>query len=103
VYGLDKALRGSSLGELYVYEHLTVEHKMPKEFLPFSPDGRGNHYCINLANRQDGICPVVFWQSNFDYATLSEVEECNESFISWCNEVLIEWTLEDTNYDGSDR
>lgn len=48
ILGLDKKLRGSSLGEVYNFEHLASGYKMPKEFLPFSPDGKGNHYCLNL-------------------------------------------------------
>ncbi len=50
IYGLAKELRGTSLDIIYKYEHSKEVHNaMPNEFLPFSPDGRGNHYCINLS------------------------------------------------------
>ena len=82
---------GESIGNIYEFEHFKAAHKMPLEFLPFSPDGRGNHYCLNLSNMSNGICPVVFWQWDFDYASISDVEECNGNFLEWVEEVLIEW------------
>ena len=77
IYGLDKELRGTSLDEVYQYEHnKEVYNAMPNEFLPFSPDGRGNHYCLNLSKLVNGVCPVVFWQHDFIYKNIEEVEEC---------------------------
>ena len=103
IYGLNKSLRGTSLDEVYEYEHGNVSNKMPSEFLPFSPDGRGNHYCLNLSKLINGVCPVVFWQHDFIYKNIEEVEECNENFTTWVEEVMIEWTLEDYNYDGTEK
>jgi cell wall assembly regulator SMI1 len=103
VYGLDLALRGSSLDEIYQFEHFKAAHKMPLFFLPFSPDGRGNHYCLNLDKKQDGQCPVVFWQWDFEYKSDDEVEECYNSFLDWIKEEMIDWTLGDYNYDGTER
>jgi hypothetical protein len=104
IYGLDKKLRGSSLDEVYEFEHKEkIYNPMPKYFLPFSPDGRGNHYCLNLSKLVDGICPVVFWQHNFIYNTFDDVEECNNDFMSWIKEIMIESTLEDYNYDGTEK
>ena len=104
IYGLDKELRGSSLDEVYQYEHKKeVYNAMPKEFLPFSPDGRGNHYCLNLSKLLKGVCPVVFWQHDFIYENIEKVEECNDDLIAWIKEEMIEWTLEDYNYDGTEK
>ncbi|MEO6980532.1 MAG: SMI1/KNR4 family protein [Mucilaginibacter sp.] len=104
IYGFDKHLRGCSLDEIYQYEHNEeVYNTMPSEFLPFSPDGRGNHYCLNLSKLINGICPVIFWQHDFVYKNLEEVEECNGDFISWIKEVLIEPMLEDYDYDGTEK
>jgi cell wall assembly regulator SMI1 len=76
---------------------------MPHHFLPFSNDGRGNHYCLDLSRLTGQSCPVVFWQWNYDYASLEEVEACNDNFVSWVKEVMIDWTLEMYNYDGSKK
>jgi len=103
IYGLDKSLRGTSLDEVYRYEHFDVYNKMPTEFLPFSADGRGNHYCLNLSKLKEGVCPVVFWQYDFNYESIEDVEQCNNTFVSWIKEVMIQWTLEDYNYDGSEK
>jgi cell wall assembly regulator SMI1 len=100
--GIDKELRGSSLEQVYKFEHFEVTNKMPVEFMPFSPDGAGNHYCLNLNKMKENLCPVVFWQSDLNYNN-NEVEECNNTFIEWLKEVMIEWTLDDYNYDGTEK
>jgi hypothetical protein len=103
VLGLDKKLRGSSLDSVYFFEHGEVGNAMPKEFSPFSPDGAGNHYCLDLSRLEDNLCPVVFWQRDYLYLDKEDVETCYNNFIEWIKEVMIEWTLEDTNYDGSKK
>jgi hypothetical protein len=103
VFGLGSEFRDSSLDAIYDFEHWKVYNKMPLCFLPFSNDGRGNHYCLDLARLNEEICPVVFWQHDYDYTSLDEVETCNDSFVSWVNEVIITWTLESYNYDGTQK
>jgi hypothetical protein len=88
------------LDNLYRIEHFEVGNPMPLEFFPFSPDGGGNHYCFDLSNHDD---KVYFWQHDYEYADKTEVECCNNSFYEWIQEVLIDWTLEDYNYDGSEK
>jgi len=100
INGLDPTFRDSSLDRLYEFEHNEVENPMPKELFPFSADGYGNHYCFDLTNNDD---KVLFWQHDFDYASKSEIEVDNEHFLEWINEVMIESTLEDYNYDGSEK
>ena len=103
VYGLGEEMKGSSLDKVYEIEHFEVENPMPKELLPFSPDGRGNHYCLDLSNISNGFAPVLFWQHDLDYDSKDEIEITNDSFSDWVQEVLINWTLEDYNYDGSEK
>jgi hypothetical protein len=76
---------------------------MLRQLLPFSPDGAGNHYCLNLSKLQNGLAPVVFWQHDAQYNNEDELETCNPNFYEWVKEVMIDWTCEDTNYDGSDK
>ncbi|WP_454803041.1 SMI1/KNR4 family protein [Mucilaginibacter phyllosphaerae] len=103
VYGIDEKFRDSSLDKVYQFEHEEVSNKMPGQYFPFSPDGFGNHYCFDLSKLDNTLCPVVFWQHDFNYPSLNEVEICHENFMEWVEEVLIEWTLEDINYDGTDK
>lgn len=103
VYLLSDKGEDNSLDNIFKFEHYEVENPMPVNFLPFSPDGRGNHYCLDLARNSDGLCPVVFWQYDFDYDSINAVEVCNDSFVDWIDEVMIDWTLENYNYDGTEK
>jgi cell wall assembly regulator SMI1 len=103
IIGIDESRKDGSLEAVYKFEHSTSPHKMPKEFLPFSPDGRGNHYCLNLAKIKNGTSPVVFWQWDYNYGSVDEVEEANKSLLAWIKEVMIDWKLEEYNYDGTEK
>jgi cell wall assembly regulator SMI1 len=100
INGLDAKFRDTSLDRLYEIEHYEVGNPMPNELFPFSADGYGNHYCFDLTNKYD---KVLFWQHDIDYTNKSEIEVDNESFLEWINEIMIESTLEDYNYDGSEK
>lgn len=103
ILGLDASLlRGSSLDEVYFFEH-DADDTLSAGFLPFSPDGRGNHYCLDLSKQKDGICPVVFWQYDYTYENINDVEVCNLKFTDWVKEEMIEGTLEDYNFDGTEK
>lgn len=96
VYGLDPAYGEQSLDRVYLFEHDDAAmNPMPPHFLPFSGDGAGNHYCLDLQRLQNGTCPVVFWQHDARYKHLGEVETCNDTFTDWVKEVMIDWTLDD--------
>jgi cell wall assembly regulator SMI1 len=103
VNGIGLEYKEASLDRLYDFEHNEAGNHMPKEFLPFSADGFGNHYCLDLTRIKNEFCPVMFWQHDFEYKNVAEVETCNESFVDWVNEVMIEWTLEEYNYDGTEK
>jgi hypothetical protein len=103
VFGIGNEFKASSLDTIYDFEHKEVHAKMPHHFLPFSNDGRGNHYCLDLSRLTDRASPVVFWQWDYEYASLEEVETCSDSFVLWVKEVMIDWTLETYNYDGSEK
>jgi SMI1-KNR4 cell-wall len=76
INGLDSKFGDSSLDKLYHNEHYEVGNPMPIELFPFSPDGRGNHYCFDLSTGDD---KVLFWQHDFEYSDKSEIEICNNS------------------------
>ncbi|MFD1145497.1 SMI1/KNR4 family protein [Larkinella insperata] len=103
VYGLDAALRGSALDQIYQIEHYEVANAMPDALLPFCADGAGNHYCLDLSRYHNGRSPVVFWQHDCRYESRDDLETCQASFCEWVDEVFIGWTLEEYNYDGSPK
>jgi cell wall assembly regulator SMI1 len=103
VLGIGKGLDGHSINSLYLFEHEEVGNPMFREFLPFSPDGYGNHYCLDLSKLVDDVCPVIFWEHDCSYEDKNDVEVSNKSFTEWIKEVMVDWNLEDSNYDGSDK
>lgn len=104
VFGLGAEFKEASLDSIYKFEHNQMDNKMPVHFLPFSNDGRGNHYCLDLSRLDKlKVCPVVFWQWDFVYKTVDDIETCNENFCDWVKEVLIGWTLEEYNFDGTKK
>lgn len=75
---------GEHLEVIYLREHEEVQNPMPKKFFPFSPNGRGDHYCFDLSNRnEDGTCPVIFWQWDYSYFYPNDIEKTHDSFTNW--------------------
>ncbi len=103
VFGIGKEYGNMSIENVYIFEHEEVGNPMFKELVPFSSDGYGNHYCLDLSELKNKECPVVFWQHDCSYSDRKDIEICNKNFVEWIKEVMIEWTLEDTNYDGSEK
>lgn len=85
------------LNKAYNFEHFECSNPMPLKLIPFCPDGFGNHYCFDSNTNN-----IVFWQSDCDY-TNDNPEIVYASLSEMIQEVFIDWTLEDTNYDGSDK
>lgn len=102
IYGIKEINSRYSLEECYVFEHFEVENKMPAHLVPFSPDGGGNHYCFET-NPNNDLCPIVFWQHDYNYSDDDLPEVTNKNLADWIKEVMIKWTLEDYNYDGSEK
>ena len=103
VYGIYDESLFLSLDGAYKIEHNEVGNKMPLNLIPFSPDGRGNHYCFDSTICNDESCRVVFWEHYLTYNDEYPPEIVNESFAEWVNEVLIEWKLERYDHDGNLR
>lgn len=101
VYGFGKCPVGFSLEELYHIEHFEVGNPMPESIVPFSPDGGGNHYCLNLAGENPE--QVLFWVHDLELSDEEQLEVCGEDIVDWMNKEVIEPILEDYNYDGSEK
>jgi cell wall assembly regulator SMI1 len=103
VYGIDEPGNVFSLKDCYIGEHYEVANLMPLYLVPFSPDGGGNHYCFDTRKNNADSCNIVFWQHDYPYSEQDSPEITNASFAEWIKEVMIDWTLEDYNYDGSEK
>jgi cell wall assembly regulator SMI1 len=72
VHGFDLNQTGQSIDEVFNFEHFEAGNSMFPEFLPFSPDGFGNYYCLDLSRIQDDVCSIIFWQH--DYSLIIEMK-----------------------------
>jgi cell wall assembly regulator SMI1 len=103
VYGINEAANVFSLKDCYIGEHYEVSNPMPLYLVPFSPDGGGNHYCFDTRTNNSDSCNIVFWQHDYPYSEDNLPEITNTSFAGWIKEVMIDWTLEDYDYDGTEK
>lgn len=103
IFGIKEKGNLYSLEECYLSEHYEVENEMPLYLVPFSPDGGGNHYCFDTRLIDETSCQIIFWQHDFSYSDESPPEIVNASLAVWIKEVMIDWTLEDYNYDGTQK
>jgi hypothetical protein len=102
-YGIKEKNGVFSLEECYLSEHYEVENEMPFYLVSFSPDGGGNHYCFDTRFNDSKSCPIVFWQHDISYSDENLPEVVNPSLADWIKEVMIDWTLEDYDYDGTEK
>jgi hypothetical protein len=102
ILGLSNDGHSYSLESAYQIEHYKVGNPQPKYLVPFHNDGGGNFYCFDTRTLDANSCKIVFWQYDLDY-TLEEPEIVNDSLVEWIQEIVIDWTLEDYNYDGTER
>lgn len=66
---------------------------LPPHLVPFSPDGWGNHYCLDTARWKGSECPVVFW--DHERSPDQAPETTHDSFLEWLADVLEECGDED--------
>jgi len=59
---------------------------IPDWLVPFSPDGAGNHYCLDTSASVDGEAPVVIWLHDANPARA--IERTHDSFDSWLTEYI---------------
>lgn len=94
IFGFGQEFGGSAFEKMYTMVTATYQDFIPKTVVPFSPDGAGNYYCLDLSRRQGETCPVVFYQLNFLYENLEDIETCHPSFAAWVSDVMIGWNQE---------
>ena len=102
VYGFNKDY-SESIENVYIYEHFHVAIPQYRNLIPFSPDGRGNFYCLCADKQSREFGAVLFWISNYPYSKSETPEIVNRNFTEWLKQVIIDWTLEDYNYDGTEK
>lgn len=64
------------------WERIEAAPPLPEHIIPFSPDGWGNHYCLDTASHGT----VIFW--NHEDTAEQAVEMTHESFTVWLEDAL---------------
>jgi hypothetical protein len=82
IYGVgDRLLPGLSLCWKVWQEREQLWPRMPRHLVPISPDGWGNHYCLDTSQLAEEECPVVFW--SHERGEDQEPERTHSSFLTW--------------------
>jgi len=105
VLGITFSSYGEDLVSTYKFEHFEVVYPQYKYLIPFCPDGGGNFYCFDSVRKTNNgdSCKIIFWTSNYEYTESDPPEVTHNCLADFINECIIGWTLEDYNYDGSDK
>jgi len=104
LYGIHENNKSIDLFSNYIWEREYSNNQIWSYLLPIVPDGRGNHYCLDLKtiDSKKLKCNVVFWQHDYEY-TLEDLPDIeSSSFNEFIWEMLNE-IGESINYDGTDK
>jgi cell wall assembly regulator SMI1 len=97
IYGLCTNPLYHSVVETTIANRTTLHPHIPDAYIPFAPDGGGNHYCLKCDELADGECPIIFW--DHDCGEDQEIDVTHDSFLSWLEETIenqFEFEEEDT-------
>lgn len=104
VYGIHNNNKGIDLFSNYIFEKDEVGNPIYDYLLPIAPNGRGDHYCLDLKSidRMGLECHVVFWQHDYEYTYEKLPEIDRNSFTEFIWKILQE-VEELIDYDGNDK
>jgi cell wall assembly regulator SMI1 len=87
LYGLGKDVPAYlDLVEVTLSERTEMRPRLPKRLVPLMNDGAGNHYCLDAMFREQGECPVVYWDHNLRES--QDPEYVALSLEAWLSEEL---------------
>jgi cell wall assembly regulator SMI1 len=101
---LDITVRALDLYKNYIWEKDEVGNPIWSHLLPISPDGFGNHYCLDLdtLTEDNSECKVVFWQHDYEFSKDNPPPVDAETVLEFLWKLLQE-IKEIINYDGTDK
>ena len=110
VYGIytgskwSKVEKAMDLYENYLWEKDESGNPIWPHLLPISPDGFGNHYCLDLKTLTEDKteCKVVFWQHDYEFSEDDPPDVETNSFLEFVWNLLME-IKGMINYDGTDK
>ena len=104
IYGIHNDDKNIDLLSNYLFEKNEAKNPIFDYLLPITPDGFGNHYCLNLntVTESGEECKVVFWQHDFEYDKTDLPDIDTETFEMFFIEMMDNLKHE-INYDGSEK
>ena len=75
-----------SLVEVTLSERTHMRPRLPNRLVPLMNDGAGNHYCLDVMSREQGECPVVYWDHNLGES--QDPEYVARNLEGWLSEEL---------------
>ncbi len=82
IYGLeDNLLPSDNIVNANKSERMDVVPQLPIHLAAFSPDGWGNHYCMDTSRWTGDECLIVFWNHEKDED--QNVDITHSSFLEW--------------------
>lgn len=104
IYGIDTTNDARDLYANYKFETENSENPIPRHFLPIYPNGRGDHYCIDLTSFSNDakLSTIIFWQHDYHYNNNESPEITSNSFTEFLEDLLNDLN-EEYNFDGSDK
>jgi cell wall assembly regulator SMI1 len=103
IYGIHTK-RHLDLFDNYICEKDEAGNPIWSHLLPISPDGFGNHYCLDLntLTEDKSECKVIFWQHDYEFSKDDPPDVDAETFLDFVWKVLM-FVKELSNYDGTDK
>lgn len=88
VYGISsEAPLGLSVVSITNSSRTFFEPRLHSYLIPVSPDGWGNHYCLDTSRAVNGEAPVIFWNHESDNLNL---EITHETFLDFFEELCLQ-------------
>ena len=66
-------------------EREEVEPSLPLFLIPFTPNGMGDHWCLDTSRLVGSECPVIFWNHEIDEQ--QELRQTHATFLDWLEEM----------------
>jgi cell wall assembly regulator SMI1 len=104
IYGIREGKKYEDLYGNYIAEKDEVDNPIREYYLPITPDGMGNHECLDLKSiSPDGkTCNVIFWQHDWFYEPEDQPDIDAHSFTEYLENVLKNIS-NNYNCDGSGK
>lgn len=104
IYRISETIDSKDIYTNYLWEKDIAGNPITEYLLPITPNGRGDHYCLDLSSLSNSreSCNIVFWQHDYEYDDLHKPDIEAKSFYEYLQKMMSDYLVY-SNYDGSDK